>query len=60
MIFTEYADTKDWLERRVRELIDRSDQAESDRTFHGGIGDERRETSSAASTAHPRTIRCGS
>ena len=44
LIFTEYADTKDWLERRVRELIAGSDQAE-DRiaTFHGGIGDERRE-----------------
>ena len=44
LIFTEYADTKDWLERRVRELIDRSDQAEARiATFHGGIGDERRE-----------------
>jgi SNF2 family DNA or RNA helicase len=44
LIFTEYADTKDWLERRVRELIAGSDCAE-DRiaTFHGGIGDERRE-----------------
>jgi len=44
LIFTEYADTKDWLERRVRELIAGSDQAESRlATFHGGIGDERRE-----------------
>ena len=44
LIFTEYADTKDWLERRVRELIDRSDQAAARiATFHGGIGDERRE-----------------
>ena len=44
LIFTEYADTKDWLERRLRELIAGSDRAE-DRiaTFHGGIGDERRE-----------------
>ncbi len=44
LIFTEYADTKDWLERRVRELIAGSDQAESRlASFHGGIGDERRE-----------------
>jgi ERCC4-related helicase len=44
LIFTEYADTKDWLERRVRELIAASDQAEARiATFHGGIGDERRE-----------------
>jgi hypothetical protein len=44
LIFTEYADTKDWLERRVRELIAGSDQAEARlATFHGGIGDERRE-----------------
>ena len=44
LIFTEYADTKDWLERRVRELIAGSDQAEARiATFHGGISDERRE-----------------
>lgn len=44
LIFTEYADTKDWLERRVRALIAGSDQAEARlATFHGGIGDERRE-----------------
>ena len=44
LIFTEYADTKDWLERRVRELIAGSDQAETRlATFHGGIGDEKRE-----------------
>lgn len=44
LIFTEYADTKDWLERRVRELIAGSDQAETRiATFHGGIRDERRE-----------------
>jgi hypothetical protein len=41
LIFTEYADTKDWLERRVRELIAGSDQAEARiATFHGGIGEE--------------------
>ena len=44
LIFTEYADTKDWLERRMRELIAGSEQAEVRiATFHGGIGDERRE-----------------
>ena len=44
LIFTEYADTKDWLERRVRELIAGSDRSEARiATFHGGIGDERRE-----------------
>ena len=44
LIFTESADTKDWLERRVRELIARSDKAESRiSTFHGGIGAEKRE-----------------
>lgn len=44
LIFTEYADTKDWLERRVRELIAESDQAQARiATFHGGIGDEKRE-----------------
>lgn len=44
LIFTEYADTKDWLQRRVRELIDGTDQADARiATFHGGIGDEKRE-----------------
>ncbi|MDM7954565.1 MAG: DISARM system SNF2-like helicase DrmD [Cyanobium sp. CZS 25K] len=44
LIFTEYADTKDWLERRLRELIAGSDQANGRiATFHGGIGNERRE-----------------
>ncbi len=44
LIFTEYADTKDWLERRLRELIAGSDRAEERvRTFHGGIGNEKRE-----------------
>ena len=44
LIFTEYADTKDWLERRLRELIAGSEQAnERIATFHGGIGNEKRE-----------------
>jgi len=56
LIFTEYADTKDWLERRVRELIAGSDQAESRiATFHGGIGDERREAIKRSFNSPPET-----
>ncbi|TGG91406.1 MAG: helicase [Aphanocapsa feldmannii 277cV] len=44
LIFTEYADTKRWLETRLRELVAGSDRDEERlATFHGGIGDERRE-----------------
>jgi ERCC4-related helicase len=56
LIFTEYADTKDWLERRVRELIAGSDQAEARiATFHGGIGDERREAIKRSFNSPPET-----
>jgi ERCC4-related helicase len=56
LIFTEYADTKDWLERRVRELIAGSDQAEARiATFHGGIGDERREAIKRSFNSPPDT-----
>jgi hypothetical protein len=56
LIFTEYADTKDWLERRVRELIAGSDQAESRiATFHGGIGDEKREAIKRSFNSPPNT-----
>ena len=56
LIFTEYADTKDWLERRVRELIAGSDQAESRiATFHGGIGDEKREAIKRSFNSPPDT-----
>ena len=56
LIFTEYADTKDWLERRVRELIAGSDQVEARiATFHGGIGDERREAIKRSFNSPPET-----
>ena len=56
MIFTEYADTKDWLERRVRELIAGSDQAEARiATFHGGIGEEKREAIKRSFNSPPDT-----
>ena len=56
LIFTEYADTKDWLERRVRELIAASDQAEARiATFHGGIGDEKREAIKRSFNSPPDT-----
>jgi superfamily II DNA/RNA helicase len=44
LIFTEYADTKRWLEEQLRGLIAGSDHEEKRiATFHGGIGDEKRE-----------------
>ena len=44
LIFTEYADTKRWLEEQLRGLIAGSDlEQKRIATFHGGIGDERRE-----------------
>jgi hypothetical protein len=56
LIFTEYADTKDWLERRVRGLTAASDQAESRiATFHGGIGDEKREAIKRSFNSPPDT-----
>ncbi len=56
LIFTEYADTKDWLERRVRELIAGSDQTEARiATFHGGIGDEKREAIKRSFNSPPDT-----
>jgi len=44
LIFTEYADTKRWLEEQLRSLIAGSDlEQKRIATFHGGIGDEKRE-----------------
>ena len=44
LIFTEYADTKRWLQEQIEALIAGSDrERERIATFHGGIGDERRE-----------------
>ncbi len=54
LIFTEYADTKRYLEQQLKTLIAESSQ-EDDRigTFHGGMGDERREAIKAAFNADP-------
>ena len=44
LIFTEYADTKRWLQEQLESLIAGSDrERECIATFHGGIGDEKRE-----------------
>ena len=44
LIFTEYTDTKRWLENQISSLIADSDNEEERiATFHGGIGDEKRE-----------------
>ena len=44
LIFTEYADTKRWLETQINECIAGSDLEEKRvRTFHGGIRDDKRE-----------------
>ena len=44
LIFTEYADTKRWLKEQIESLIAGSDrERERIATFHGGIGDEKRE-----------------
>jgi ERCC4-related helicase len=57
LIFTEYADTKDWLERRVRELIAGSHRAEARiATFHGGIGNEKREAIKRSFNSPPSSI----
>ncbi|MBK8696988.1 MAG: hypothetical protein IPN17_33190 [Deltaproteobacteria bacterium] len=41
LIFTEYADTKRYLEARLREAFAGTDDAERRiATFHGGMGDD--------------------
>ena len=54
LIFTEYTDTKRYLEQRLGEIIAHSDQA-NDRidTFHGGMGEERREFIKQAFNSDP-------
>jgi ERCC4-related helicase len=54
LIFTEYADTKRYLQQVLGDKISNSDRA-SERidTFHGGIGEERREAIKAAFNADP-------
>jgi hypothetical protein len=56
IIFTEYADTKDYLLARLRAMLCEPEKARSRiRTFHGGIGDEAREEIKTAFNADPRT-----
>jgi SNF2 family DNA or RNA helicase len=54
LIFTEYTDTKRYLEQQLQTAIANSDR-ENDRidTFHGGMGEERREAIKAAFNADP-------
>ena len=54
LIFTEYADTKRWLENQVRSLIANSDNEEERiATFHGGIRDEKREFLKSSFNSNP-------
>ncbi len=54
LIFTEYTDTKGYLQVQLSRALAGTDRA-ADRvlTFHGGIGDERREEIKAAFNSHP-------
>jgi len=54
LIFTEYTDTKRYLEQQLQTAIANS-QKENQRidTFHGGMGEERREAIKAAFNADP-------
>jgi len=56
LIFTEYTDTKRYLEQKLGHAIRDSDR-EHDRivSFHGGIGEERREAIKAAFNSDPAT-----
>ena len=54
LIFTEYTDTKRYLVQQLQTAIAGSDRAsERIMTFHGGIGEERREAIKAAFNADP-------
>ncbi len=54
LIFTEYTDTKRYLAQHLEAAIAGSDRdAERIMTFHGGIGDDRREAIKAAFNADP-------
>jgi len=55
IIFTEYADTKRYLQQVLGDAIRESSRAsERIATFHGGIGEERREAIKAAWNADPQ------
>jgi len=54
LIFTEYTDTKRYLEEQIKAAIDGSDLANKRiDTFHGGMGDDRREAIKAAFNDDP-------
>ncbi|MEZ4311221.1 MAG: DISARM system SNF2-like helicase DrmD [Polyangiaceae bacterium] len=54
LVFTEYGDTKRYLEQQLRSLLARTDRAdERILTFHGGMDDERREDVKRAFTGDP-------
>jgi len=54
LIFTEYADTKRYLQQQLEAIIVQSDQAQQRiGVFHGGMGDEHREKIKAAFNANP-------
>lgn len=55
LIFTEYTDTKRYLVQQLKAAIEQSDQCQ-DRimTFHGGIGEEGRESIKDAFNSNPR------
>ncbi len=54
IIFTEYTDTKSYLQQKLKEAIAGSDkERERIDVFHGGIGEERREAIKKAFNADP-------
>lgn len=54
LIFTEYTDTKRYLEQQLRAAVAGMDRAaERIRTFHGGMGEDRREEIKRAFNADP-------
>jgi len=56
LIFTEYADTKRYLQKHLEAAVAESERGEKRvDTFHGGIGDKRREEIKAAFNADPAT-----
>jgi SNF2 family DNA or RNA helicase len=55
LIFTEYTDTKRWLEQQLAASLEDSDRAEERvATFHGGMGEDSREAVKAAFNADPK------
>lgn len=55
LVFTEYGDTKRYLETQLRSAFATTDQAdERIRTFHGGMGDESREEVKRSFNLDPR------